>query len=205
MKSTFTPAAVALASVLAFGFGTVGAQAATDQPGASGAASSPSTLSQPATSSHDAAGSQGGFITQQKSSQLLATNVIGMSIRNSSSPDAKEIGKVTDLIMDQDHKLVGVVVGVGGFLGIGQKDVGIPWSQVKEIVPDAKTAVVSLSKEQLEKAPEFVTTKEKNAKAKAASDKARAAQQRSASPMAAPPPPQHATPGTPPGDNNSKK
>ena len=100
------------------------------------------------------------FITEQKSSQTLAKSIIGMSIHNSDDPDSKEIGKVTDLILNQDHKLAGIVVGVGGFLGMGQKDVGIPWSQVSEINPEKKTARVPLTKEELEKAPPFTTTAE---------------------------------------------
>ncbi|TAN30547.1 MAG: PRC-barrel domain containing protein [Castellaniella sp.] len=101
------------------------------------------------------------FITEQKSSQTLASSVMGMSIHNGTGKEAKDIGKVTDLILDGDHKLAGVVVGVGGFLGIGQKDVGIPWDKVAQINPETHVAIVNMSKEALEKAPPFTSTEEK--------------------------------------------
>lgn len=103
------------------------------------------------------------FITQQQSSQTLASSVIGMSIHNGTGKDAQDIGKVTDLILDQDHKLAGVVVGVGGFLGIGQKDVGIPWNKVAQINPETHVAIVNMSKEALEKAPPFTSAEQKKA------------------------------------------
>ena len=46
-------------------------------------------------------------------------------------PEGKEVGAVDDLIFDEQKKIVGVVVGVGGFLGIGKKDVGLDWQQAK--------------------------------------------------------------------------
>ncbi len=95
------------------------------------------------------------FITAQKSTQVLASSIIGMSIKNSARQDAEEIGTVNDLIMNKDHKLVGVVVGIGGFLGLGQKSVGIPWNEVKNMDPQKGVAVVNVTKKQLQDAPEF--------------------------------------------------
>lgn len=104
---------------------------------------------------------EGGFITQQASSQTMAKSIIGISLRDGSGDDAKEIGKVTDLILDGNNRLQGVVVGVGGFLGIGQKDVGIPWEELEQIDPANKTAVTDLTKEELNDAPAFMTTEQK--------------------------------------------
>lgn len=115
----------------------------------------------PAATSTDGTAPAGAarFITRQGSSQILGETIIGMAVRNGPSEDAKEIGKVTDLILDQDHKLVGIVVGVGGFLGMGRKDVGIPWSEVVRVDPEQKFAEVDMTKEQLENAPEFAEAK----------------------------------------------
>lgn len=174
MKSTFPRSVVTLAALLAFGTGGASAQTATPSSGGSGTAA-PTAPAAPSAAAARNDGAGGSFITEQKSTQTLATSIIGMSIRNSSSPNAKEVGKVTDLILNQNHELDGIVVGVGGFLGIGQKDVGIPWAGVREIVPEARTAVVKVTKEELEKAPSFTTTKEME-------DKAKAAQQRPSTP-----------------------
>lgn len=104
---------------------------------------------------------EGGFITQQADSQTLAKSILGISLRDGPGDDAKEIGKITDLILDENLKLDGVVVGVGGFLGIGAKDVGIPWEKIDQIDPQNKTAVTNLTKEELNDAPAFVTTEQK--------------------------------------------
>ena len=46
-------------------------------------------------------------------------------------PDNKKVGDVTDVLMDHDGKASGIVIDVGGFLGMGQKDVAVPFDQVK--------------------------------------------------------------------------
>lgn len=146
----------------------------------------------PAPSADQPAG-EAPFITEQKSSQTLASSIMGMSIHNGTGKDAKDIGKVTDLILDKDHKLTGVVVGVGGFLGIGQKDVGIPWSKVQDIDPEAQVAIVDMSKEALEKAPPFTSIEEKKAQEKQEQEKMKAQQSQPSggggmAPMSAPAP-----------------
>ncbi|MGO4405329.1 PRC-barrel domain-containing protein [Bosea sp. RAF48] len=56
-----------------------------------------------------------------------ATKLIGVDIYG---PDDKKVGDVTEVIMDKTGKVEMVTIGVGGFLGIGSKDVAIPFEQV---------------------------------------------------------------------------
>jgi len=104
------------------------------------------------------------FITEQESSQVPASSIMGMAIKNSVDKNAEVIGKVSDLIMDEDLKLIGIVVGVGGFLGIGEKHVGISWDSVDDINVEDDTAVVVLSKKELEEAPAFKNDQDQQAK-----------------------------------------
>ncbi len=72
----------------------------------------------------------------------------------------ENIGEINDLIMNKDLDNVVAVVGVGGFLGIGEKDVAIPISDIN-VIKDANNALrltVSASKEQLEALPAFDRT-----------------------------------------------
>ena len=46
-------------------------------------------------------------------------------------PDDKQIGKIDDLLIDQNGSVQTVVIGVGGFLGFGKKDVAVPFSVVQ--------------------------------------------------------------------------
>ena len=55
----------------------------------------------------------------------LATDLIGKSVYNGAGEDAENIGKVTDLVLDENGDVTTLVVGVGGFLGIGEKEVAI--------------------------------------------------------------------------------
>lgn len=103
---------------------------------------------------------QASFISRQESSQVLASSIIGMTIQNSTDKEAEQIGSVNDLIMNEQNQLVGVVVGVGGFLGIGEKNVGIPMAAVTDIDAKKDIAVVTVSKKQLQNAPAFTTKKE---------------------------------------------
>ena len=57
-----------------------------------------------------------------RSSKLIGVDIYG--------PDDKKVGDVTEVIVDKAGKVEMVTVGVGGFLGIGAKDVAIPFEQV---------------------------------------------------------------------------
>jgi sporulation protein YlmC with PRC-barrel domain len=113
------------------------------QPGASGAASpttgttsntgaSSSTMgSSPAagTSSNMAqAGGQGRFMTQIQSSQMMASSLIGTTVMGANN---ESIGDINDVIVDRSGQAMAVVIGVGGFLGIGEKDVAVPFSALE--------------------------------------------------------------------------
>ncbi len=56
-----------------------------------------------------------------------ATKLIGVDIYG---PDDKKVGDVTEVLFDKTGKIEMVTVGVGGFLGMGSKDVAIPFEQV---------------------------------------------------------------------------
>lgn len=56
-----------------------------------------------------------------------ATKLIGVDIYG---PDSKKVGDITEVLFDKTGKIEMVTVGVGGFLGIGAKDVAIPFDQV---------------------------------------------------------------------------
>jgi sporulation protein YlmC with PRC-barrel domain len=69
----------------------------------------------------------------------------------------ERIGDVNDILID-DNRVAGIVVGVGGFLGIGEKEVSLKPEQVKRMVhSDGETYfTVNSTKEQLQAAPEYV-------------------------------------------------
>ena len=62
------------------------------------------------------------FVTKQSPDQWLASKFKGTDVIGA---DDKKIGDVSDILFDKDKKILAYIVGVGGFLGIGAKDVAI--------------------------------------------------------------------------------
>jgi sporulation protein YlmC with PRC-barrel domain len=48
------------------------------------------------------------------------------------------VGKIDDVLVDKTGKVTALIVGVGGFLGAGEKDVALPFSAVKSEKKDNK-------------------------------------------------------------------
>ena len=121
------------------------------------------------------------FVNTQTSDQWLASDLIGMKVSGNGD---ESIGSISDLLVDKEGNIVAAVVGVGGFLGIGQKNVAISFdtftiTQDKDGNPQTR---LSMTKQELEKAPDFKSAEE-----------TRAAAQRPATPPASKP----ATPAAP--------
>ena len=77
----------------------------------------------------------------------------------------QEIGDVSDVLFDQQGKIEAYVVGVGGFLGIGAKDVALAPSAFQPVKDNNNNERLKLSmtKDQLEKAPAFERKQEPRA------------------------------------------
>jgi hypothetical protein len=113
------------------------------------------------------------FIQVQEEAQFLANEeVIGAEVRNVMD---EEVGTIADLVMDQDQKLVGVVLSVGGFICLGEKWVAVPVDQISFPSADQPARLqVAVTAEQLEYAPDFITREAVEAQ-KAAEEAARQA------------------------------
>ncbi|MFD9901112.1 PRC-barrel domain-containing protein [Mesorhizobium sp. NPDC059025] len=109
---------------------------------------------------------------QPKDGQVLATNFISQSVYESDKADAATVGKVNDLIFTPEGKIEAAVVGVGGFLGVGEKDVAVSPDQLQMATrSDGKTwLVMKASKDQLNSAPAFDRNKLAEGVAPGASD-----------------------------------
>jgi sporulation protein YlmC with PRC-barrel domain len=67
-----------------------------------------------------------------------------------------KIGVVTDLILDNSGNVTTAVVGVGGFLGAGKKEVAVPFKNLKVVSRDNKDwLVLNQTKEELKAAPAY--------------------------------------------------
>ena len=71
---------------------------------------------------------QGQFLTQESPNQWRGSKLVGLAVYG---PNNERIGDINEVLLNQNGKVDAVVIGVGGFLGIGEKDVAVPFSEVK--------------------------------------------------------------------------
>lgn len=93
------------------------------------------------------------FLQAQKPDHHLATRLSGRDVYNAAG---QSIGNLNDILIDQDGNVVAVIVGVGGFLGLGQKDVAVDFEFVKASGGfSGERLVMGMTEEELRNAPTF--------------------------------------------------
>ena len=76
--------------------------------------------------------------------------------QNVYTPQNDKIGDIKDVLVGKSGKIDGLVIAVGGFLGAGEKDVIVPFSDVKATMKDNKWYLtMNASKDDLKKAKGF--------------------------------------------------
>jgi sporulation protein YlmC with PRC-barrel domain len=137
MKRTMTAAALA-------GMLTVPALAQTP--------SAPSSMNKPM-ATHAKSGT---FMQNQTANEWRGSKLIGASIYG---PDNNSIGDVNDVLISDDGSIRAVVVGVGGFLGVGEKNVALPFDaldvQRDRSSGEIEKITVRYTKDELKNAPKF--------------------------------------------------
>jgi sporulation protein YlmC with PRC-barrel domain len=77
-------------------------------------------------------------------------------------PADNKIGEIMDVLVSPDGKATALIVGVGGFLGAGEKDVAVPFSAVKHTMKDKKIYLtMDTTKDALKAAPGFKYDRER--------------------------------------------
>ena len=93
-----------------------------------------------------------------RASDILVTQLLGQTVYTSTADDAQEIGTINDMVVTTGEGLSAVVIGVGGFLGIGAKDVAINFDQLEWATREDGTRrwVLDATAETLTNAPAFI-------------------------------------------------
>ncbi|KQV03208.1 hypothetical protein ASC89_16155 [Devosia sp. Root413D1] len=127
---------------------------ATEAPAAEAPATTEATPAEPLDTSILAS----GYTVTDKDN--LATEIIGKQVYSSSAADAEHIGDVNNLVIGEGGEVAAVVIGVGGFLGIGEKNVAVNYAELEWITAEdgSERFVLATTKEALETAPNFETT-----------------------------------------------
>ncbi len=109
----------------------------------------------------------------QQADGALMTNVIGESVYNGTAEDAQKIGDVSDVVFDENGQAKSAIIGVGGFLGIGSKDVAFNYSELKWVEKNGdRWLVAETTKEALTALPDFDKKAYEPAPAPASTDSA---------------------------------
>lgn len=121
----------------------------------SGSTSAPAASKDASKSTTSAATGAGSAstISSQSADQMLASKVRGADVMGSND---EKIGDVSDILFSKDGKVEAYVLSVGGFLGVGAKEVALAPSSV-QLTQDKNDwkLKVSMNKDQLTQAPSF--------------------------------------------------
>jgi len=69
-----------------------------------------------------------------------ASKLVGLNVYNDQN---EKLGDISELLLDKSGKVEGVVIGVGGFLGIGQNDIKVEMSKLKFVDEPVRTSATT--------------------------------------------------------------
>src|SRR5690554_2547147 len=145
-----------MAPAITFGATSVLAQQSADQQtqGTPGYQSDGSLESPPAANRLSISNqSRKGYLSGIPTNGMHASDLLSAKVKTT---DDKDIGSVKDLTIDKNGQVVAIVVGAGGFLGMGEKDVAIGWDHItRSGTLDKQKLQVNVSRDDLLAAPEF--------------------------------------------------
>ena len=154
----------------------VTAAPAANDPAADPATTTQQSTSQPATPAPTTAAAlktgPATYLDTAGPNDVLASQLIGMRVyavdtdiddSQAYPADARkdwdDVGEVNDVVLDWDGSIKAVVLGVGGFLGVGEKDVAIEMASLRKVREANDSTdwflVVNSSKELLTNAPAY--------------------------------------------------
>lgn len=105
-----------------------------------------------------------GAITLQDEDSMLTSDLLDAAVYNAAG---EKVGDIDDAIVSLDGMVEGVVIGVGGFLGIGEKHVAVEMQQISVHKDEdgQPQLIIDTTREALEAAPDFVTAADQRAAA----------------------------------------
>jgi hypothetical protein len=94
-----------------------------------------------------------GLMTNVPSSSLTVTDWYKQDVYD---PSNAKIGEIMDVLVAKDGQVQAAIVGVGGFLGAGEKDVAVSFNSIRKTMKDDKVYLtLDTTKDALKKAPGF--------------------------------------------------
>jgi len=146
-----------------------GSSGASGSSAASGAGDSSSSSTTTPSNGAATSGSAAGGASAQPAPDASAGESFQAKLKGKSvyNENDEKVGDIKDLVMSPDGKVTHVVLGVGGFVGVGEHPVAIPYEEIKE--SGDKLTLQGYTKDQLKEMPAYEAPKEEPAPAPASS------------------------------------
>ena len=101
----------------------------------------PAAVPAPMTAPAPAARSQTTVVAPMaQSGQWRASKLMGLNVYNEQN---EKLGDINEILLDQSGKVTGVVIGVGGFLGMGQRDIMVTMDKIKFVNEPVRTSATT--------------------------------------------------------------
>ena len=91
----------------------------------------------PAKNERPAASTTANEAAQVRGDVWRASKLKGLNVYNEQN---EKLGDISELLIDKSGKVEGVVIGVGGFLGMGEHDIKVDMSKLKFVDEPARTS-----------------------------------------------------------------
>jgi sporulation protein YlmC with PRC-barrel domain len=75
-----------------------------------------------------------------QSGQWRASKLVGLNVYNEQN---EKLGDISEILLDKSGKVEGVIIGVGGFLGMGQRDIKVELSKLKFVDEPVKSSAAT--------------------------------------------------------------
>lgn len=144
---TFSALMLAIPAVALAQAGSTAGQGNTGSSGQTGASD---TMSPSGTGS-GTMGSGSSTMGGSRMGQAQAQELIGADVKNAEN---ETIGEVESVHIDQSGMVSNIIVSVGGFLGLGSRDVALSWNDL-QVAEGGQSVTTTMTKEQLKNLPEY--------------------------------------------------
>lgn len=154
-SSLFTFGALML-SIPAVALAQAGSGSSQGSTGSSGQTGASDTMS-PGSSSGSGTMGSGSSTTgsstmgESRMGQAQAQELIGADVKNAQN---ETIGEIESVHLDQSGTVSNVIVSVGGFLGLGSRDVALSWNDL-QVAEGGQSVTTTMTKDQLKSLPEY--------------------------------------------------
>lgn len=125
----------------------------TGQPSGSNTNSSMDSATTTGTSSSMSGG--GTFATAPLSGVWRVSELQGKTVYGS---DGANIGEINDILISQNGSVNAVIIGVGGFLGMGEKNVAVNTSALQLGTSNKDRITLNVTRDDLKSAPDYKST-----------------------------------------------